>query len=131
VGLNTGSDGGVGSDGADALTGTLTDNGILLVGELLLEGLDGLQGKSLLSDGTAEEGGQVAGGGVDLVGRGRDVEVLDEVLEDGDRLGDLLARDGRNGRNVDGRHCGRNFGGFGGWREEKSEKIRIKKEIFL
>ncbi|KAF3396471.1 hypothetical protein F1880_007236 [Penicillium rolfsii] len=106
VGLNTGSDGGVGSDGADALAGTLAGNSILLVGELLLEGLDGLQGKSLLSDGTAEESGQVVGGSVDLIGRGGDVEVLDEVLEDGDRLGDLLARDGRNGRNVDGRHCG-------------------------
>lgn len=97
VGLNTRGDGLVGGDGADALEGTLAGNSILLVAELLLEGLDSLQGKSLLGDGAAEESGEVAGGSVDLISGGGDVEVLDEILEDGDRLGGLLAGSGGGG----------------------------------
>jgi len=68
VRLNTRSDGLVRSDGTDTLKGTLTDESILLVGELLLEELDGLNGQSLLRDRTAEESGEVASGGVGLIG---------------------------------------------------------------
>jgi len=121
VRLNTGSDGLVGGDSPDTLEGTLTGHGILLVGQLLLEGLDGLHGKGLLGDGAAEESGEVAGGGLDLIGAGRDVEVLDKILEDGDRLGGLLAVDGGGRFDFGGRHFGGNFGGV--------EKTR-KKEFF-
>lgn len=112
VRLNTGSDCGVGGNGTDTLASTLTGSGILLVGKLLLEDLDSLQGKSLLGGGTAEESGQVGSSGIGLIGAGGDVEVLNEVLEDSDRLGGLLASGGRRGGDVGGRHFG-NFGGFG------------------
>lgn len=111
----------MGGNSPDALAGTLTGQSILLVAELLLEGLDGLQGQSLLGDRTAEESGKVASGGVHLIGGGRNVEVLDEVLKDGDRLSGLLAGDGGDGGNVDGGHFGGNFGGIEG-RNGGSEK---------
>jgi len=112
VGLNTGSDCGVRGNSTDTLAGTLTGDGVLLVGELLLEDLSGLSRENLLGDGTTEEGGKVAGSSVGLIGAGGDVEVLDQVLEDSDRLGGLLASDGRRAGDVGGRHFGSNFGGF-------------------
>lgn len=48
--------------------------------------------------------GQVVGSSVHLILGGRDVEVLDEVLKDSDRLSSLLAGDSRNGRNINSRH---------------------------
>lgn len=67
-----------------------------------------LERQSLFRDRTAEVGGEVASGSVNLVSACRDVEVLNQVLENGDSLGSLFARDDRNGRNINSRHFGRN-----------------------
>lgn len=47
---------------------------------------------------------QVVAGGVGLVSRRGDAQVLEQVLEDGDGLGSLLAGDRRNGGNINSRH---------------------------
>lgn len=111
VRLDAGGDSSVGSNSADGLQSTLTGESILLVAELLLERLDRLEGEGLFGDGTGEQRGDVAGGSGGLVLSGGDVQILDHVLQDGNRLGRLLAGDSRDGTGVDGRHFGRNFDG--------------------
>jgi len=106
VRLDTGSNGRVLSDGTDGLDGTLTSVGILLVGKLLLEGLDSLEGDGLLFDGAVQKSGEIVGVGVGLIGGLGDGQVLDQTLDDSDGVGGLLARDGGNGRNINSRHFG-------------------------
>ena len=48
--------------------------------------------------------GDVVGRSVNLFSTGRDIQVLDHVFQNSDRLSGLLARGGGNGVNVDGRH---------------------------
>ena len=96
--LDTGGNGGLRSNGADSLESPLTDNGILLVAELLLENLDSLGRERLLRNRTTEVAGQVSGGSVHLILATRHVEVLDKVLEHLDGLSRLLAGDSGNGR---------------------------------
>ena len=70
-------------------------------------GGDLLEGEGLLGDGTAEQVSQVVGSSVHLILGGGDVEVLDEVLKDSDRLSRLLAGDSRDRRNINSRHFDR------------------------
>ena len=66
-----------------------------------------LERESLLGDRAAEQVGQVVGSSVHLILGGGDVEVLDEVLKDSDRLSRLLAGDSRDRRNINSRHFDR------------------------
>jgi hypothetical protein len=74
-----------------------------------------LQRKSLLGDRAGEKVSDVSTGGVHLILAGRDVELLDEILEDSDGLSSLLAGDGRDRSDINSRHFGsrkiRNFEG--------------------
>lgn len=130
VRLNTGGDGGVGSNGPDSVASALAGIGILLIRELLLEifgepmlcvsklvrdekiflsrrGINILQGEGLFRDRTAEEVSNVVGSGVDLILSRGDVEVLEQVVKDRERLSGLLAGDSRNRGGSSSRHFGR------------------------
>jgi hypothetical protein len=125
VRLDTGSNRRVLSDGTDGLNGTLTSVGILLVGELLLEGLNSLEGDGLLFDRAVQKSGEVVGVGVGLIGGLGDGQVLDQALDDSDGVGGLLARDGGNGRNINSRHFG--VGRRGENRERENIRERKRK----
>lgn len=95
-----------------------------------------LERESLLGDRAAEQVGQVVGSSVHLILGGRDVEVLDEVLKDSDRLSSLLAGDSRNGRNINSRHFDRerrcrNVGERKKEEEKGGEKKRERVESVL
>lgn len=70
-------------------------------------GINILQGEGLFRDRTAEEVSNVVGSGVNLILSRGDVEVLEQVLEDRERLSGLLAGNSRNRRGSSSRHFGR------------------------
>lgn len=90
VGLNMGGNLGVLSDSLDGRKSLLASGGILLVGELLLERLDSLDGSIKVLDATVDERGNSGGSLLDGIGLVGDGELLHELIKNLEALGVLL-----------------------------------------